>query len=99
MAEQPSPIQFEDVPLDEARRMGRSARMEPMLADAVRVRLGPEIRPERMKNYILRIGNPIVFGPKTSNFYKSLNYGYFRGSAASAVKKLFAEWHIVPLIV
>jgi hypothetical protein len=71
MAEQPSPLQFEDVPLEEARRMGRGPRMEPMLydtlrhkiqslaGDAVRIRLGPEIRPERMKSYILRIGREL----------------------------------------
>jgi hypothetical protein len=47
--------------------MGRGPRMEPMLYDtlrhkiqalsseAVRIHLGPEIRPERMKNYLLRI--------------------------------------------
>jgi len=45
--------------------------MEPMLYDtlrqkiqslsseAVRIRLGPEIRPERMKNYILRIARDL----------------------------------------
>jgi len=61
MADQSSPVQFEDVPLDEARRMGRGPRMEPMLYDtlrqkiqslsseATRIHLGPEIRPERMK--------------------------------------------------
>ena len=71
MAQEPSPIQFEDVPLDEARRMGRGPRMEPMLYDtlrqkiqvlsseAVRIRLGPEIRPERMKNYLLRIAREL----------------------------------------
>ena len=48
---------------------------------------------------VTNIGDPIVCGPKTSSFYKPLNYGYVRGSAASAVKKLFAEWHSVPLIV
>jgi hypothetical protein len=49
----------------------RGPRMEPMLydtlrqkiqslaGDAVRVRLGPEIRPERMKNYILRIAREL----------------------------------------
>jgi hypothetical protein len=70
MADQ-SPIQFEDVPLDEARRMGRGPRMEPMLyetlrtkiqdlsADAIRIRLGPEIRPERMKKYLLRIAREL----------------------------------------
>jgi hypothetical protein len=31
MAEHPPPIQFEDVPLDEARRMGRGPRMDPGL--------------------------------------------------------------------
>ena len=71
MAEQPPNFQFEDVPLDEARRMGRGPRMEPMLYDtlrqkiqalsseAVRIRLGPEIRPERMKNYLLRIAREL----------------------------------------
>jgi len=71
MADQPSSFQFEDVPLDEARRMGRGPRMEPMLYDtlrqkiqslsseAVRIHLGPEIRPERMKNYLLRIAREL----------------------------------------
>jgi hypothetical protein len=71
MADQSSPLQFEDVPLEEARRMGRGPRMEPMLydtlrqkiqslaGDAVRVRLGPEIRPERMKTSILRIAREL----------------------------------------
>jgi hypothetical protein len=64
-------IQFEDVSLDEARRMGRGPRMEPMLYDmlhkkiqalsteAARVRLGPEITPTRMKSYILRIARDL----------------------------------------
>jgi hypothetical protein len=71
MAQQPSLIQFEDIPLYEARRMGRGPRMEPMLYDtlrrkiqalsteATRIHLGPEIRPERMKNYILRIARDL----------------------------------------
>jgi hypothetical protein len=71
MADQSSSFQFEDVPLDEARRMGRGPRMEPMLYDtlrqkiqslsseAVRIHLGPEIRPERMKNYLLRIAREL----------------------------------------
>jgi hypothetical protein len=71
MADQPSSFQFEDVPLEEARRMGRGPRMEPMLYDtlrhkiqslsseATRIHLGPEIRPERMKNYILRIAREL----------------------------------------
>jgi hypothetical protein len=64
-------IQFEDVSLDEARRMGRGPRMEPMLydtllkkiqalsTDAARVHLGPEITPTRMKSYILRIARDL----------------------------------------
>jgi hypothetical protein len=72
MADQPSPIQFEDVPLEEARMMGRGGpRMEPMLyntlrkkieslADqATRIRLGPEITPQRMKSYLLRIARDL----------------------------------------
>jgi hypothetical protein len=71
MADHSSSFQFEDVPLDEARRMGRGPRMEPMLYDtlrqkiqslsseAVRIHLGPEIRPERMKNYLLRIAREL----------------------------------------
>jgi hypothetical protein len=71
MADQAPSFQFEDVPLDEARRMGRGPRMEPMLyntlrhkiqalsSEAVRIHLGPEIRPERMKNYILRMAREL----------------------------------------
>jgi hypothetical protein len=71
MAEQPPSFQFEDIPLDEARRMGRGPRMEPMLYDtlrtkiqalsdeATRIRLGPEITPERMKRYLLRIAGDL----------------------------------------
>lgn len=67
MAEHHSAIHFEDVPLDEARQIGRGPRMEPQLydtlrqkiqslgAEAVRIRLGPEISSIRMKNYLLRI--------------------------------------------
>src|SRR2546430_1864512 len=67
MADQAPSFQFEDVPLDEARRMGRGPRMEPMLYDtlrqkiqslsteATRIRLGPEITPQPMKTYILRM--------------------------------------------
>jgi hypothetical protein len=33
MAQQPPTIAFEDVPLDEARRMGRGPHMEPILHD------------------------------------------------------------------
>ena len=71
MAEHPPSFQFEDVPLDEARRMGRGPRMEPMLYDtlrqkiqslstgATRIHLGPEITPQRMKSYILRIAREL----------------------------------------
>src|SRR5215211_2296554 len=71
MADELPTFQFEDVPLDEARRMGRGPRMEPMLYDtlrqkiqslsseAVRIRLGPEIRTERMKNYLLRMAREL----------------------------------------
>jgi hypothetical protein len=72
MADSSSPIQFEDVPLDQARMMGRGGpRIEPMLYDtlrtkiqslsteAVRIHLGPEIRPERMKRYLLRIAREL----------------------------------------
>jgi hypothetical protein len=66
MADQPSPPEFEDIPMEQARRMGRGPRMEPLLYDtlktkiqalsddAVRIHLGPEIAPRRMRNYILR---------------------------------------------
>ncbi len=69
--EQPPSFQFEDVPLDEARRMSRGPRMEPMLyetlrqkiqslsGEAVRIHLGPEITPQRMKSYLLRIARDL----------------------------------------
>jgi hypothetical protein len=71
MADQSPPFQFEDVPLDEARRMGRGPRMEPMLyetlrqkiqalsSQAVRIHLGPEITPNRMKNYLVQIAREL----------------------------------------
>jgi hypothetical protein len=71
MAEQPPSFQFEDLPLEEARRMGRGPRMEPMLYDtlrqkiqslsneATRIRLGPEITPQRMKNYLLHMAREL----------------------------------------
>jgi hypothetical protein len=67
MVDQSPPFQFEDIPLEDARRMGRGPRMEPMLYDtirqkiqslsgeALRIHLGPEITPTRMKNYLLHI--------------------------------------------
>jgi hypothetical protein len=71
MADHSSPFQFDDVPIDEARRMGRGPRMEPMLyetlrqkiqalsSEAVRIHLGPEITATRMKNYILHIAREL----------------------------------------
>src|SRR5688572_857759 len=71
MADQPALFQFEDIPLEEARRMRRGPRMEPLLYDtlrqkiqalseeAVRVRLGPEVTPQRMRNYILHLAREL----------------------------------------
>jgi hypothetical protein len=36
MAEPEAPIQFEDIPIDEARRMGRGPRMDSQLYQALR---------------------------------------------------------------
>jgi hypothetical protein len=111
MAEQPPNFQFEDVPLDEARRMGRGPRMEPMLYDtlrqkiqslsseATRIHLVPEIRPERMKNYLLRkvfqsCGSGILcWRTSATNFV----WGY-RDDASAALSLLprecyCATWH------
>jgi hypothetical protein len=67
MADDSHGMEFEEIPLEDARRMGRGPRMEPLLYDtlrskiqalsteATRIRLGPEIRPARMKHYLLRI--------------------------------------------
>jgi len=72
MAEHPPTFEFEDIPLEEARRMSRGPRMEHTLyatltkkiqalaADVVRVRLGPKIRPERMRRYIQRIAHELT---------------------------------------
>src|SRR5919197_3476672 len=66
-----SPIEFEDIPMEQARRMGRGPRMEPLLydtlkkkiqalsGDAVRIRLGPEITQQRMRNDPLRIAREL----------------------------------------
>jgi hypothetical protein len=71
MADQSSPFQFDDIPLEEARRMGRGPRMEPMLYDtlrqkiqalaseATRIRLGPDITPQRMKRYLQAIAREL----------------------------------------
>jgi hypothetical protein len=64
-------IQFEEISLEEARKMGRGPRMDPMLYDtlrkkiqtlsteAARIHLGPEITPTRMKSYLLRIAREL----------------------------------------
>jgi hypothetical protein len=69
--DEPTTMQFEDVALDEARRMGRGPRMEPILYatlrnkirslsdQAARMRLGPEITPQRMKRYLLHIAREL----------------------------------------
>jgi hypothetical protein len=71
MADDSNGMEFEDIPLAEARRMGRGPRMEPLLydtlrtklqalsTDATRIHLGPEIQPARMKNYLLRIAREL----------------------------------------
>jgi hypothetical protein len=67
MAEQPSPFQFDDIPLDEARRMGRGPRMDPQLYQELRTRIQSlsdhavqmtipnGTNPNTMKNRILRV--------------------------------------------
>jgi hypothetical protein len=67
MAEPPPPIQFEDVPLDEARRMSRGPRMDPQLyqelwmriqslsGQAVRMTIPDGTSQNTMKNRILRV--------------------------------------------
>jgi hypothetical protein len=67
MADSSSPIQFEDVPLEEARRLGRGPRMDPELYQAFkekieslgntasRVTLPEGTRPTTMKNRLLRV--------------------------------------------
>jgi hypothetical protein len=71
MADDSHGMTFEDIPLEDARRMGRGPRMEPLLYDtlrtkiqalsteATRIHLGPEIRPVRMKTYLLRIAREL----------------------------------------
>jgi hypothetical protein len=67
MAELPSPIQFEDIPIHEARRMGRGPRMDPQLyqelktripalsSHAVHMTIHEGTSPTTMKNRILRM--------------------------------------------
>jgi hypothetical protein len=67
MAQQPPTIEFEDVPLDQARRMTRGPRMDPLLyqalrnkvrsldTTAIRMPLSDGTSPTTMKNRILRV--------------------------------------------
>jgi hypothetical protein len=67
MADRSPPIQFEDVPLAEARRMGRGPRMDPQLyyelktripalsTQAVHMTIPEGTSPTTMKNRILRV--------------------------------------------
>jgi hypothetical protein len=71
MADDSSPIQFEDVPLDEARRMGRGPRMDPQLYQELKTRIPslsshavhmtiPEgTSPATMKNRIIRVATEL----------------------------------------
>jgi hypothetical protein len=71
VADHSSPIQFEDVPLEEARRMGRGPRMDPELYHAIREKIQsldstatrialPEgTSPTTMKNRIVRIATEL----------------------------------------
>ena len=67
MADNAPPIQFEDIPLDEARRMGRGPRMDPELYRALyeklkslgntatRITIDDGASPTTVKNRILRV--------------------------------------------
>lgn len=70
MADSPPGIEFEDIPLEDARRMGRG-RMDPVLYDslrkkilsltdqAARMPLGEGVSPTTMKNRILRVAREV----------------------------------------
>lgn len=71
MAEPLPPIQFEDIPLDEARRMGRGPRIDPQLYQELKTRIRslssqavhmtiPEgTSPTTMKNRIVRMATEL----------------------------------------
>jgi hypothetical protein len=71
MADSPPGIEFEDIPLEDARRMGRGPRMDPVLYDALRKKilsltdqaarmpLEDDISPTTMKNRILRVASEV----------------------------------------
>jgi hypothetical protein len=76
MAEQPPSFQFDDIPLDEARRLGRGPRIDPALYralqqkiqslgnTAVRMTISESTSPTTMKHRILRVaarlGRPVT---------------------------------------
>ena len=71
MADSPAGIEFEDIPLDDARRMGRGPRMDPVLYDSLRTKIESltdqaalmpmrdGISPSTMKNRILRVAHEV----------------------------------------
>jgi hypothetical protein len=71
MDDSPPGIEFEDIPLDDARRMGRGPRMDPGLYDALRTKIlslsdqaalmpiGDGVSPTTMKNRILRVAREV----------------------------------------
>ena len=75
MAQQPPPIHFEDIPLDEARRIGRGPRMDPELYQALkgniqsldntatRITLPEGTSPTTMKNRLLRVAAEVSVYP------------------------------------
>jgi len=71
MAQQPPPIQFDDIPLDDARTMSRGPRMDPELYHALkdkiqsldntatRLTLPEGTSPSTMRNRILRVAGEL----------------------------------------
>ena len=71
MADYTTAIQFEDIPLEEARSMGRGPRMDPVLYDslrtkiqsmtdqAARITIGNGVSRATMKNRILRVAREV----------------------------------------
>ncbi len=71
MADEQPTFEFEDIPLEDARRMSRGPRMEPLLyatlrqkiqalsTEAVRIHLGPEMSPARMGRYVRAIARQL----------------------------------------
>jgi hypothetical protein len=59
MADDSSPIQFEDIPIDEARRMGGGPRMDPQLYQELRTRI------PRLSSHAIHITIPEGTSPIT----------------------------------